>query len=54
MEKKLDVNNTRILYWTNPGGNTWRVSSYTATNQENYKLHEPDMRDIAREVRTNS
>ena len=56
MEKKLDGNYTRMLYWTSPEGNTPQNCSCTATyhHHENSKLDEPDLQDTAREVRTNS
>ena len=44
-------------YRTSPGGNTPQNSSCTATyhsSQKLSKLEEPDMRDTAGEVRTNS
>ena len=44
-------------YWTSPGSNTPQNSSYTATylpSQKISKLDEPDIRDIAGEVGTNS
>ena len=45
------------LYWTNPGGNIPQNSSSLATfhpSRKLFKLDGPDMRDTAREVRTNS
>ena len=59
MEKKLDGNYTRMLrailykFWRAPH----KSSSYTATNhplRKLSKLDEPDTRDTAREVGTNS
>ena len=44
-------------YWTRPGGSTQQNSSCTATyhpSQKLSKLDEPDMRDTAGEIGTNS
>ena len=44
-------------YWTSPGDNTRQNSNFTATyhsSQKQSKLDEPDIRDTAGEVRTNS
>ena len=57
MEKRLDGNYTRMLYWASPGGSTPQNSSCTATyhpSRKLSKLNEPDMQDTAGEVRTNS
>ena len=45
------------VYWTNPGGNIPENNSCIATNypyRKPFKLDKEDVRDTAREVRTNS
>ena len=63
LTKRMVKNLTTIIqecceqYWKSPGGSTIQRSSYTATNHPSRKLSkldESDMRDAAREVRTNS
>ena len=59
LEKKIDSNYTRMLreYWTSPGGSTPQNSSCRATyhpSRKLLKLDEPNMRDTAGEMGTNS